>query len=51
MSESSIIIGNDSTFIPEAGDIVVYDRVFINAEHDHIGTSKWLQKLVNMNEI
>ncbi len=23
--------------IPEAGDIVLYDRVFINIEHDHIG--------------
>ena len=29
--------GNKDTFIPEAGDIVIYDRVFINAEHDHIG--------------
>ncbi len=28
---------SDDTFIPEAGDIVLYDRVFINAEHDHIG--------------
>lgn len=27
---------NDN-FIPEAGDIVIYDRVFINQEHDHIG--------------
>ena len=24
-------------FVPEAGDIVVYDRVFINQEHDHMG--------------
>lgn len=24
-------------FIPEAGDIVLYDRVFENKEHDHIG--------------
>ena len=24
-------------FIPEAGDIVLYDRVFENREHDHIG--------------
>ena len=24
-------------FVPEAGDIVVYDRVFENREHDHIG--------------
>ena len=23
--------------IPEAGDIVIYDRVFENKEHDHIG--------------
>lgn len=22
---------------PEAGDIVLYDKVFINQEHDHIG--------------
>ena len=29
--------GNDDNFIPAAGDIVLYDRVFINAEHDHIG--------------
>lgn len=25
------------SFIPEAGDIVIYDRVFIDQEHDHIG--------------
>ena len=25
------------SFVPEAGDIVVYDRVFENREHDHIG--------------
>ena len=24
-------------FVPEAGDIVIYDRVFENREHDHIG--------------
>lgn len=24
-------------FVPEAGDIVLYDRVFENKEHDHIG--------------
>ena len=24
-------------FIPEAGDIVIYDRVFENREHDHMG--------------
>ena len=24
-------------FLPEAGDIVLYDKVFINQEHDHIG--------------
>ena len=24
-------------FVPEAGDIVLYDRVFENREHDHIG--------------
>ncbi len=27
----------DEKFYPEAGDIVLYDRVFINQEHDHIG--------------
>lgn len=27
----------DSRFVPSAGDIVLYDRVFINREHDHIG--------------
>ncbi len=32
-------------FIPDAGDIVIYDRVFINQEHDHIGIV--LQKLEN----
>lgn len=30
-------LGIDEKFIPEAGDIVLYDRVFINLEHDHIG--------------
>ena len=25
------------SFIPEAGDIVIYDRVFEDREHDHIG--------------
>ena len=24
-------------FVPEAGDIVIYDRVFENREHDHMG--------------
>ena len=24
-------------FVPEAGDIVIYDRVFENKEHDHMG--------------
>jgi hypothetical protein len=27
----------DETFVPEEGDIVLYDRVFISQEHDHIG--------------
>ncbi len=27
----------DESFLPEAGDIVLYDRVFIGQEHDHIG--------------
>lgn len=30
-------LGSDHCFIPEVGDIVLYDRVFINREHDHIG--------------
>ena len=29
--------GNDNTFQPAAGDIILYDRVFNNTEHDHIG--------------
>jgi SAM-dependent methyltransferase len=29
--------GSVESFVPEAGDIVIYDRVFINVEHDHIG--------------
>lgn len=28
---------SDKKFIPEPGDIVLYDKVFINREHDHIG--------------
>jgi hypothetical protein len=27
----------NEAFVPEAGDIVLYDKVFINQEHDHIG--------------
>lgn len=27
----------DESFIPSRGDIVLYDRVFMNCEHDHIG--------------
>lgn len=27
----------DASFLPEAGDIVLYDRVFCDEEHDHIG--------------
>lgn len=27
----------DEKFLPEAGDIVLFDRVFIGQEHDHIG--------------
>lgn len=27
----------DDTFVPEIGDIVLYDRVFCGEEHDHIG--------------
>ena len=29
--------GNDSVFQPAAGDIVLFDRVFNNTDHDHIG--------------
>lgn len=29
--------GNDNFFQPAAGDIVLFDRVFNNTEHDHIG--------------
>lgn len=29
--------GKDNAFIPDVGDIVLYDFVFINQEHDHIG--------------
>jgi hypothetical protein len=27
----------DKNFVPKPGDIVIYDRVFMNQEHDHIG--------------
>lgn len=27
----------EEDFLPEPGDIVLYDKVFINQEHDHIG--------------
>ena len=27
----------EESFVPEAGDIVLYDRVFENREHDHMG--------------
>ncbi len=27
----------EGSFVPEAGDIVIYDRVFENREHDHMG--------------
>ena len=30
-------IGSDEIFTPDAGDIVLYNRVFNNLEHDHIG--------------
>lgn len=29
--------GNDKAFHPEVGDIVLFDRVFNNSDHDHIG--------------
>ena len=28
---------NRNDFVPEAGDIVLFDNVFIDHEHDHIG--------------
>lgn len=28
---------DEKLFVPSAGDIVLYDRVFMNCEHDHIG--------------
>lgn len=31
------ISGDNTTFAPEPGDIVLFDHVFINVEHDHIG--------------
>ncbi len=29
--------GREALFISEPGDIILYDRVFINLDHDHIG--------------
>lgn len=29
--------GNDKAFHPMAGDVVLFDRVFNNTDHDHIG--------------
>lgn len=29
--------GNDNTFQPATGDIVIFDRVFNNTDHDHMG--------------
>jgi len=38
IGDSQIVYYKDEEdFIPEAGDIVLYDRVFENKEHDHIG--------------
>ncbi len=38
MGDSRITYHQDGeSFVPEAGDIVLYDRVFENREHDHIG--------------
>ena len=38
MGDSRITYHQDGeSFVPEAGDIVLYDRVFENKEHDHIG--------------
>ena len=30
-------LGNDRAFHPAAGEIVLFDRVFSNTDHDHIG--------------
>ena len=39
MEDENILFcpADKSDFIPEAGDIVLYDHVFIDVEHDHIG--------------
>lgn len=35
---------NDPSFIPEMGDIILFDYVFINQEHDHIGIIVGVEK-------
>ena len=30
-------LADNNTYTPEAGDIVLFDKVFCNSEHDHIG--------------
>ena len=40
LAQGDVKIGyhkGEEGFVPEAGDIVLYDRVFENKEHDHIG--------------
>ena len=39
MADENIIYSHASKeeFLPEVGDIVLFDKVFIDAEHDHIG--------------
>ncbi|MCL2408790.1 MAG: CHAP domain-containing protein [Oscillospiraceae bacterium] len=37
IADENIMYIRDSNFAPEAGDIVLYDRVWIDVEHDHIG--------------
>ena len=40
LAQGDVKIGyhkEEECFVPEAGDIVLYDRVFENKEHDHIG--------------
>jgi len=39
IADSDIIYtnANDNDYIPSPGDIVLFDRVFIDEEHDHIG--------------
>ena len=35
--ENLLLFKENSEYTPRAGDIVLFDRVFNNSEHDHIG--------------